>query len=163
VVCSLGRLAEALDGYERAIAVRESLVQEDPKSTSYRSSLASSIRRRGLARREMGDPAGAAAGARRALALYDGSSSRSGEEWFETACCHAALAALAGRNDAGVSAAEGEAEAGRATGLLRKAVGMGYRNAAAFRTDSALDPLRNRPDFRVLMMDLVMPHDPFAR
>ena len=34
--------------------------------------------------------------------------------------------------------------------LLHKAVGMGYRNAAAFRTEDALDPLRDRPDFRLL-------------
>jgi eukaryotic-like serine/threonine-protein kinase len=39
---------------------------------------------------------------------------------------------------------------------------MGYRDADAFRNDDALDPLRNRPDFRLLMMDLAMPDDPFA-
>ena len=32
-----------------------------------------------------------------------------------------------------------------------------------YRTESALDPLRNRPDFRALMMDHVMPTEPFAR
>jgi len=163
VVRSLGRLAEAHDSYERAIAVRESLVQEDPKSTSYRSSLASSIRRRGLARRETGDPAGAAADARRALALYDGSSSRSGEEWFETACCHAALAGQALRDGSGVAAAVAASEAETAMALLSRAVTMGYRNPDTYRTDSALDPLRRRPDFQLLMMDLVMPAEPFAR
>ena len=96
------RLAEALDAYERAIAVREPLVQEHPKTTNYRSGLASDLpATRGQARRDMGDPAGAAADARRALALYDGLPSRSGEEWFEPACCHAALAGLAGRDRLG--------------------------------------------------------------
>ena len=47
--------------------------------------------------------------------------------------------------------------------LLRQAVAMGYRNPNAFRTESALDPLRNRADFRELMMDLAMPARPFAR
>jgi hypothetical protein len=46
--------------------------------------------------------------------------------------------------------------------LLREAVGMGYRNLDAFRTEDALDPFRDRPDFRLLMMDLAMPADPFA-
>jgi hypothetical protein len=40
---------------------------------------------------------------------------------------------------------------------------MGYRNPDAYRTESALDPLRNRHDFRALMMDLVFPVDPFAQ
>ena len=40
---------------------------------------------------------------------------------------------------------------------------MGLRNPDAYRTESALDPLRNRPDFRALMMDLVFPTEPFAR
>ena len=48
------------------------------------------------------------------------------------ACCHAALAGLAGQEGAGVSAAEGKAEADQAMALLRKAVDMGYRDIQAF-------------------------------
>ena len=47
--------------------------------------------------------------------------------------------------------------------LLRKAVGTGYRNVGAFRTESALDPLRDREDFQLLVMDLAVPAQPFAR
>ena len=160
VVRSLGRPTEAREGYERAIAICESLTQEDPKTTSYRGYLAYSLRRRGRARGEMGDPAGAAADARRAILLYDSLPSRSGEEWFETACCHAALAGLAG---SGVSAAEGASEADAAMAELRKAAAMGYRSPDAYRTKDALDPLRGRDDFRLLLMDMAMPSEPFAR
>ena len=65
----------------------------------------------------------------------------------------ATLAGLAGR-DGGVSAAEGKAEADQAMTLLRKAVGIGYRDPVAFRTDSALDPLRQREDFQKLLQEL---------
>ncbi len=65
---SLGRLAEAQDGYGRSIALRERLVRENPKTPIYRSHLAWSLRRRGLARRDLGDPAADAADARRARA-----------------------------------------------------------------------------------------------
>ena len=123
----------------------------------------SSLRRRGLARRDLGDAAGAAADARQALGLYDGLPSRSGWEWYETACCHAALAGLAGRGGPGLSAAEAPVEAEAAMGLLHKAVAMGYRDIASFRTEAALDPLRDRADFRLLMMDLVFPAEAFAR
>jgi hypothetical protein len=39
---------------------------------------------------------------------------------------------------------------------------MGCRNAAKFRIEDALDPLRDRPEFRLLMMDLAFPARPFA-
>jgi eukaryotic-like serine/threonine-protein kinase len=47
--------------------------------------------------------------------------------------------------------------------LLRKAAGLGYRNTGCCRTEEALDPLRDRDDFRALMLDLAMPADPIAR
>jgi hypothetical protein len=46
--------------------------------------------------------------------------------------------------------------------LLHQAVAVGFRDAAAIRTDDAFEPLRDRPDFRLLMMDLAMPTEPFA-
>ena len=162
VIRPLGRAAEARDGYERSIAIRERLVEEFPAATLYRGHLAYSLRRRGLARRDLGDSLGAAGDARRALVLFEQLPSRGSDEWFESACCRAALAGLAGRDGAGVSAAEGEAESVKAMGLLSKAVGAGYRNANALRTESALEALRDRPDFRLLMLDLAMPTDPFA-
>ncbi len=115
------------------------------------------MRGRGLARRDLGDPAGAAADARRALRLFEGLPSRSGEQWFETACCRAALAGLAGSEGSGVSAAEAKDEADQAMALLRKTVDMGYRSSGAFRTESALDPLRNREDFKKLVEELEKP------
>ena len=155
----LGRPAEARDACAKAIALREALVREVPGILWYRSELAGSLRRRSLARSDLGDLTGAAADARRAIALWDGLPSRAGSDWFETACAHAALAGLAG---SGVSADEGVAEAGAAMDLLRKAVAMGYRRLDTFRTDDALDPLRSRNDFRLLMMDLAFPAHPIA-
>ncbi len=120
------------------------------------------MRRRGLALRDLGDTAGAAADTRRALKLCDGILPRFGWDLFETACCHAALAGLAGRAGSGVSAAEGEDEAARAIHWLGRAVAMGYRNANELRIESALDSLRSRDDFRLIMMDLSFPAEPFA-
>jgi hypothetical protein len=127
--------------------------------TKYRSGLASGVRQLGLARAAAGDLAGAVADARKALSLYEGLPSRTVEDWFETACVHAALAGLAG---SGVPAAEAEREADAAMALLRKAVGLGYRDADAVHAEEALDPLRSRDDFRLLMLDLTFPADPFA-
>jgi eukaryotic-like serine/threonine-protein kinase len=46
--------------------------------------------------------------------------------------------------------------------LLRKAIEVGYHAVSDYRTDDALDSLRSRDDFRLLMRDLAMPADPFA-
>ena len=61
-----------------------------------------------------------------------------------------------------MSAAEAEDQAARAIAALSRASGMGYRNAHAWQTDSALDPLRSRDDFRLLMMDVDFPAEAFA-
>ena len=40
---------------------------------------------------------------------------------------------------------------------------IGYRDPSAYSTEAALDPLRDRDDFRLLLMDLAFPARPFAR
>jgi hypothetical protein len=47
--------------------------------------------------------------------------------------------------------------------LLWRSVTMGFRNPDAYRTELALDALRNRPDFQALMMDRAFPTRPFAQ
>ena len=162
VLRRLGRPAEAKDGGDRAVAIGEALVQELPTVSLYRGGLAGSYCRRSLARGHLGDPAGAAADARRAIALWDGLSPTDFEEWFGIACAHAALAGLAGRAGSGVSAAEALSDADAAMALIRNAIEMGNRTVSIYRTEDALDPLRSRDDFRMLMMDLEFPSEPFA-
>jgi hypothetical protein len=103
------------------------------------------------------------ADARRALSLYDALPGRSGEDWFETACCHATLATLAGKVDTAVPATESQREEDAAMAHLNRAASMGYRAGGAYRTEDALEPLRGRDDFRLLMMDVTFPAAPFAR
>jgi hypothetical protein len=97
------------------------------------------------------------------VTLFEGLSSRRGVEWFETAGAHATLSAMAGREGSGVPAEEATLQADRAIADLCRAVAMGYRDRAEYRREPALDPLRGRPDFRLLMMDLDFPAQPFAR
>ena len=156
VARSLGRTGEAQGRYEAAIALKEPQVRDDPTNSENRYVLVCGIRRRGISRRDLGDTAGAAADLRRARQLGDGSPPRSAWDFFEIelACCHSALASLAGRAGSGVSAAEGEAEAARAMDWLGRAVANGFRNADELRIESALDPLRDRPDFKKLMAEV---------
>ena len=72
------------------------------------------------------------------------------------ACTESLLSALA-------VGSERDAYAVRAVATLRRAVAAGFRNLNTLRKDRDLNPLRSRPDFQLLMMDLAMPGDPFAR
>jgi eukaryotic-like serine/threonine-protein kinase len=162
-----GRLDEALAACERALAVREPLVeaQSDAQgyAQGYRAGLGNTYLRLGQVHCEMKNLAGAAAAWKRALARYGGIKYLDNVNTFLMASCHAGLTGLAGRPGLGVSAAEGADQGEKAMALLRQAVTMGYRNPDAYRTESALDPLRNRPDFRALTMDLEFPSEAFAQ
>ncbi len=162
VLRARGRAAAARDLYQRAITLGGPRVEQDPRDTQQGYYLVCAMRRHGLALGDFGDRAGAAAEARRALEMCAGLPLRSIWDLFETACCHAALAGLAGRAGSGVSASEGEEHAARAMERLGRAVTVGYRNANELRIETALDPLRSRDDFRLLLMDVAFPSGPFA-
>jgi len=159
----LGRFDRAREGYKEAVAIRERLAKYNPETSLFRSYLAYSLRRLGLARLGGGDAAGAVLATRRACTLYEGLPARSGEEWYELACCHAALASLAGLAGSGLSPGDAELEADRAMDLIRRAVAGGHRDARSTRREIALESLRPRADFRLLMMDLAFPRDVFAK
>jgi hypothetical protein len=142
------------------VALLERLAREHPETPQYRSQLAEGYLRFGQAREAKSDHAGTANDWTRAAALLQAIPKLDGENTFFHGCCHSALTGLAGRDGAGMSAAEASSEAVQAMALLKKAAGMGYRNVDTYRTESALDPLRSHNDFQLLMMDLAFPADP---
>ncbi len=158
---ALGQLSEARACCDRAIALREDLVKDDPKNGDYAEGLAEALLRSGAVRSAAGDPAGAAADWRRATTLY-AIHPPSGERAIILACCHGSLAGLTGLADAGVTAAEAKSHADQAMAILRQEVAAGYRDADLLRVEPGLAPLRSREDFRSMMMDLAFPAEPFA-
>ena len=110
---------------------------------AYLGSLAASLRRRGLARRDLGDLAGATADARRAMGLLDGLPSRSRRGVVR---------------DRLLPCRDGHPGRGGTPRLrrpmrrwpcCRRPWPWASANADAFRTETALDPLRGRDDFRL--------------
>jgi hypothetical protein len=109
------------------------------------------------------DIGGAAAHWRRAIAFLEAATASTGEDEFLDAACHASLSSIALLEGTPTSAILKDAEVDRALTLLRQAVGLGYRDLNVYRTESAFDPLRDRDEFRLLMMDLAMPAYPMAQ
>jgi len=159
---ALGRGSEALATADQAVVLAEALLVREPRSAYYRAVLGEALLRRGQARLASAEPGGAVTDWRLAAASFEATPPDQPEAVFVEACCHAMLAGAAGRPGTGVPSGEGPVEAERAMGMLRRAVSMGFRDAGRYRIDPALAPLRDRDDFRLLIMDLVMPDRPFA-
>jgi hypothetical protein len=117
----------------------------------------------GATQQTAGQPADAVASWQRAVASGEQARSRTSWTLYFLAGCHARLGGIAGTTGTGLAASEGAAELDRAMVVLRDAVAAGYRNVTWMKRDPDLEPLRSRPDFQLLMIDLTMPADPFAR
>ena len=159
----LGRPEEARPRCERAVALRDVLVSDHPNIPRYRKELAETLLRFGQVRQAERDLAGASADWRRASALFQAVPGLDSENVFFHAGCHALLSSLAGLPGSKVSSGEGRSEADQAMALLKDAAAMGYRNLDYYRIESALNPLRDRPDFRALISDLAFPAKPLAQ
>ena len=147
---------------QRAVSQCELLVKAHPDARIYRLALAKALLRSGQAHQANSDATAAAADWRRAIAVVEAVAAPTGELVFVSAGCHALMSALAGMPGSQVSASEKDPELNHAMTLLRQAAATGYRDPNAYRTDNTLDPLRNRDDFRSLIMDLAMPVNPLA-
>jgi hypothetical protein len=71
---------------------------------------------------------------------------------YDLACTQALIGGRLGRD--GAEAAECERYAGRAMATLSRAVAAGYKDVANIRSDTDLDALRGREDFKKLLAEL---------
>jgi serine/threonine-protein kinase len=163
VFWAIGRPAEALTSSDKARELREALIEANPSVTEYRSDLAVTLGFIGVLQREAGRFSEAVASFRKAIALLDRLPSRTPEDHYNRACYHSRLAGVAGQPGSGLTSAEGRTESDRAMVDLRQAATTGFRMLSLMAFDHDLDPLRSRPDFRLLMMDLSFPNEPFVR
>jgi len=154
---------KALVWFDRAMAFQRKALEADPSAYLNLSSLADTARRRGVVYRKCGRVAEAVADFRYSADLLGGLANPSDGDLYSLTCSLALLSDVADVSGSGLSAAEGRVEADRAMVALRRAVDAGWRDVSGARNDPDLDPIRSRPDFRLLMLDLGFPADPFAR
>jgi serine/threonine-protein kinase len=161
----LGRAEEAAAAYEQARAIQEELVRSHRGITFYRDNLAYIYRGLGRLQAQTGRVAEARRSFAAARAIDEERADTLPLSRYNLACDLALTIPLIGR-DAGASiqaaAAERRRIADEAMRALRLSLAAGYP-AAVPRDDPDLDPLRQRPDFQLLMMDGAFPADPFAR
>jgi serine/threonine protein kinase len=157
-----GKPSEAEAEYRAAVAIGRKLVDENPAFTGFRRDLLWCLAALGKIQRRAGRTSEAVASFRTSATLLERLPTHTPIDLYNLACYQSVISGAAGEPGSGLTAAEGRAESDRAMANLRRAVAAGLRELAHMRTDSDLDPLRDREDFRLLMMDLAMPDDPFA-
>jgi eukaryotic-like serine/threonine-protein kinase len=158
--CTTGTPSEALSWSDKAMAIHRKLVKADRSQQAF---LADSVRRHGIVLQKCGRPAQAVSAYREAIAVGEGLASPSPWDIYCLACSQSLLSGVAIDAGSGLTAAVGQVEADKAILSLHRAVAAGWRRPDQMRVDSDLDPLRSRPDFQMLMLDLAMPVEPFAR
>jgi serine/threonine-protein kinase len=158
----LGRTGEARTSYERAVTILDGLA----KTSWYVDSdgvLLQGLKGLGATQLVGGRTVEAVASWRRAVAIGESQRTNFNETLYYLASCYALLGGVAGAPGSGRPAGEGSVEFDKAMDTLRRAVSAGYKPFDWMRRDQDLDALRSPPDFQLLMMDLAMPADPFAR
>ena len=161
LLTTTGTPSESLPWHDKAVAIQRKMVDAELSHSRYH--LAAGIRRRGITLQKCGRPAEAVSAFREAIGIQAGLASPTSDTLYDLACTQSLLSGLAFDAGSGLTAAEGQAEADQAMKSLRRAVAAGWKDRAQMRADTDLDPVRNRPDFRALMMDLVFPTKPFAQ
>jgi serine/threonine-protein kinase len=157
-----GRPAEALVEFEHELAIRRKLAEAHPSVEQQQTLMATCLGQIAGVHREAGRHSEAATAARESVAIMERLSVLEPVDCYNLACGYANLAGIAALPGSGMTRAEGLAAAEQAMQWLHRAVARGYRNVAVMKPDHDLDPLRSRPDFQLLMMDLEFPDEPFA-
>ena len=127
---SLMKHGEAIKDWDRAIELSPPAEQLDVRASRAMSQL----------------QAGIVAEAVAEVAELTKSSKWTAGQWYDFACIYAVAS--------GKIADKKQEYADRAMELLKKAVKLGYKDAAHLKTDTDLDPLREREDFKKLLAEL---------
>jgi serine/threonine-protein kinase len=159
-----GQLERARGYFEQAMAVHQKRVEADPSEEQSMAFVADSLRRIGTTLQASGRPAEAVAYYRRSIDILERLKKPQSADLYDAACCHSLISGAAKQVRSGLTADQGLAEAETAVAGIRRACEAGYSNFYwILHRDSDLKPIRSRPDFQALVMDLAMPAEPFAR
>jgi len=163
LLATTSKPSEALPWLDKALAIQRKMVEAEPSQQQYRQYLGDGLRHRGIVLQKCSRPAEAILAFRNAIDILEGLANPRPGDLYDIACCQSLLSGAAVEAGSGLTVAAGRAEADKAMERLRRVIAAGWSQADLMRTDTDLDPIRSRPDFQLLIMDLVWPIDPFAR
>jgi hypothetical protein len=157
-----GRWFEALRDLQQARDRLRTLHQAVPYDGNVASELARSLSLLDGAFRRERRPAEALEAIDGARQVLDAILQPSFEDLYNLARAYASLTSLAEADSARPISSDREALADRWIEALRRSLAAGMADFARIDRDQSLDPLRERPNFRALMLDRGFPRNPFA-
>jgi serine/threonine-protein kinase len=158
----MGKRADAFVRFDEAHSAYRKLVEADPSASSLQSQLARTLLQLGIAAQKLNRPADAVSHFRQSIKVMRGLKGPSSTDIYDIACLHSLLAGVARDPRSGLTPEGGRAAMADAMATLHEAVAAGWHNPASLRDDPDLAPVRSRPDFQLLIMDLEFPPQPFA-
>jgi serine/threonine protein kinase/tetratricopeptide (TPR) repeat protein len=155
----LGQGQAALDAARECVRIRDELAGADPENAQAASDLLEAYGRLGRVSLQRGRPTEARAACQKALAVaarLRGLAKVQPDHLVNLAGAYVLgiLTVAPGKAPGELTASEWAAReeyAARAVGVLREAIGKGYRNVENVKKEKDLDPLRSRKDFRELL------------
>ncbi len=164
LLAGTGKNAEAREAYDQAILIQKKLAQENPTVTEYQSNLANSHLNLGRLLADTGKPAEAILEFQEVIKIFQHLEIKGLRNDYDFACTLSLIGKLAEQSGSGVSVSEGKAKLDEAMTRLRRSLEVDRNMSMAdVQTNHDLDPLRGRADFKLLMLDLMFPVEPFAR
>jgi serine/threonine protein kinase len=158
----VGDVTEALRELHTAQSITVKLASAHPHTIKFQVELARILARTGECQRRAGLAQNALKSLRQAMAIRDQITPRGAMDLYEVARYQSLLAGVARDPGSGMTGAGAQVESDRAMGTLNRAVKAGYRSVIRLQTEADLDPIRDRPDFQVLVSDVAFPTKPFV-
>jgi hypothetical protein len=155
----------AIRTFERLVPLREAMAADRPQCPIDQDSLVLSYLYRATARAAAGRTDLAVVDLRKVEQIAERSPHTIANIFYNLACAYAQCSAGCAReaNSAGADRRlQAERYDEKAMQALRRAIARGFKYTALMRRDRDLDPLRLRPDFQMLLLDLSFPADPFV-
>src|SRR5262249_23277608 len=153
----LGRNSEAEHSARASIGLFEALAREVPSSSYFRIEVGYGYGALGKARLKAGSNGDALAMMRKSVAILE--TCDEANDLQNLACFWAVSSTIPDPLEGRAGAERRRRDADRAVAALRRAIAMGYTDSGMLRNDPDFDPLRARPDFQLLLMDLDFPSD----
>jgi eukaryotic-like serine/threonine-protein kinase len=163
---NFGRPSEALSAYERARAIQERLATDQPDNAYAQAEAATTLVDIGMHKVRYAETTLGLRMCRLALERLERSRNPLRVILVAQARAHAQVGQLLGlppEHKPGDPSDTPSAHLDTAMSLLWRAAASGYHDTTNLRADAAFDPLRSRPDFQLLILDLAFPDDAFVR
>jgi serine/threonine-protein kinase len=158
----MGSVALASSCFDEALAINRRLIAADPTSRDDRAALASTFRARGLAMEKLGRPTIAASDLRQSIIVVREITNPIPTDHYNMACYQSLLSRVLAKAGTASAAADSRAAADQAIISLEKAIAAGWRDVVRLRSDTDLEPIRSRADFRPILLNTGFPDNPTA-